>query len=101
MRALLVLLLLAGLIVPIAYDGGFGSTSQWVFAGSLVRPRLSNTLLLGGRGRVSAGSGLVAVAAVIAVSVAAGLLSNGALSARRFDTHESFSHGRTWMWSAG
>ncbi len=51
----------------------------------------------GGSGRV----GLVAAVAIIAVSVVAGLLSTGALSARRFDTHESFTHGRTWMWSAG
>jgi hypothetical protein len=43
---------------------------------------------------------LVAGAGILAVAVAAGLLSGGALSARRFESHESFTHGRSWMWSA-
>ncbi|MBA3718254.1 MAG: O-antigen ligase family protein [Actinobacteria bacterium] len=38
--------------------------------------------------------------AVLALAVAAGLLSSGALSARRFESHQGFTHGRTWMWSA-
>ena len=89
-------------------DGGSGRVMSLLAvlgaaaaAWALVRPRLSNTVLLGRRGWVSARGGLVAAVAIIAVSVVAGLLSTGALSARRFDTHESFTHGRTWMWSAG
>jgi O-antigen ligase/polysaccharide polymerase Wzy-like membrane protein len=39
-------------------------------------------------------------AALAAVAIVAGLFSAGALSARRFDAHQSFTHGRTWMWSA-
>jgi hypothetical protein len=39
-------------------------------------------------------------AAVVALAVLAGLFSGGALSARRFDSHLGFTHGRTWMWSA-
>jgi len=43
---------------------------------------------------------LPAAAVLVAVAVVAGLLSGGALSARRFDSHEGITHGRTWMWSA-
>ena len=43
---------------------------------------------------------LAAGAVIAAVAVLAGLFSGGALSARRFESHQSFTHGRTWMWSA-
>lgn len=65
----------------------------------LIRRRLSNSLLLAQT--LSARRAAVAVAVVFAVAVSAGLLSSGALSARRFPSHQGFTHGRTWMWSAG
>lgn len=69
-------------------------------AWGLLRRRSSNRLLLGGAVRTSPRGAVAAGVAILALAVAAGLLSTGALSARRFDTHQSFAHGRTWMWSA-
>jgi O-antigen ligase len=43
---------------------------------------------------------LAVAAVIVAVALLAGLFSGGALSARRFDSHQGFTHGRTWMWSA-
>jgi len=77
----------------LAVVGGLGAA--WL----LIRPGLSNSLLLAGK--VSGKRAVVAGIAVLAVAVTAGLLSSGALSARRFHSHQGFTHGRTWMWSAG
>jgi O-antigen ligase len=43
---------------------------------------------------------LAAGAAIATVAVLAGLFSGVGLSARRFESHQGFTHGRTWMWSA-
>jgi O-antigen ligase len=66
----------------------------------LARQKLSNSLLLGNWGWITARRAVPVGAAVLAISVAAGLFSASALSARRFESHESFTHGRSWMWSA-
>jgi hypothetical protein len=72
------------------------AAAAWGF----LRRRRSNTVSLARVGRASPRSAVAAGAAILALSVAAGLLSTGALSARRFDGHQGFAHGRTWMWSA-
>lgn len=43
---------------------------------------------------------LASAAAALVAAIAAGLFSSGALSARRFPSHQGFTHGRSWMWSA-
>jgi hypothetical protein len=63
----------------------------------IVRRRLGETDL---NRRLALKPALVVAAAIVAVAVLAGLFGGGALSARRFDSHQSFTHGRTWMWSA-
>jgi hypothetical protein len=64
----------------------------------LIRPRLRNSLLLASR--LSARRAFVGGAVVVVAALAAGLVSSGALSARRFPSHQGFTHGRSWMWSA-
>ncbi len=71
------------------------AAGAWTF----LRRTLSKTVLLG-RGRISPRRAIAAGVVILGLSVVAGLLSTGALSASRFDTQQSFTHGRTWMWSA-
>jgi hypothetical protein len=85
----------AGRIVALLAALGVAGTA-WGF----LRRGPSNTVLLGRAVRASPRSAVAAGVAVLALAVAAGLLSTGALSARRFDTHQGFAHGRAWMWSA-
>jgi hypothetical protein len=70
-----------------------GLTLLWVFA----RTQLGETELNRG---LRAKPALAAGAVLAAVAVVAGLFSGGALSARRFESHQGFTHGRTWIWSA-
>jgi len=68
-------------------------------AWALLRRQASNTVLLVPP-KVSRYGALAAAAAVIGIAVAAGLLSAGPLSARRYDVHGSLTHGRTELWRA-
>jgi hypothetical protein len=79
-------------LVALGIVGGLALV--WVFA----RRHLGSTDL---DRRLAVRPALAAAAALLGVAVLAGLFSSGALSARRFDAHQGFTHGRAWMWSAG
>ena len=63
----------------------------------LVRQQLGATDL---DRRLGARPALAAGIVIVALAVLGGLFSTGALSARRFGSHQGFTHGRTWMGSA-
>ncbi len=78
-------------VAAVAIVGGLALL--WVLA----RRRLGTTEL---SRELALRPALAIAAAIAALALVAGLFSGGALSARRFDVHQSFTHGRTWMWSA-
>jgi hypothetical protein len=70
-----------------------GAATVWVVA----RPRIGAGVV---DRKLDRRTMLASGAALVVIAVVAGIFSGGALSARRFPSHQGFTHGRTWMWSA-